>query len=61
MREISPSELAEIIENKTGSLININELRKIILEEGAVLVHNGNKIANINITEDDNYILVPIN
>ncbi|MCR4030283.1 MULTISPECIES: hypothetical protein [Flavobacterium] len=57
MREINPQQLADIIENNVGNAIAINELRNIILEEGAILVHNGNRIANISVNEENNYVL----
>lgn len=61
MREISPAQLADIIENNVGNAIAINELRNIILEEGAILIHNSNQIAKIFINEDGNYVLEPLN
>lgn len=59
MREISPLQLADIIENNAGSPVAIAELRRIVLEEGAVLIHNDIRIASIIADDEGNYILQP--
>lgn len=59
MIDINPTQLADIIEDNTGSLINIAELRNSILEERAILIHNDIQIANIRMNKKGEYILIP--
>lgn len=45
------TQLANIIEDNTRSLINIAELRNCILDEIAILIHNYFQIANIRMNK----------
>ncbi len=61
MREISPNQLADIIENNVGNPVAITELRNIILEEGAILANNGKILAIISVNKEGNYVLQSVN
>lgn len=61
MREISPNQLADIIENNVGNPVAITELRNIILEEGAILANNGKTLAIITVNKEGNYVLQSVN